>query len=226
MHLIEYTDKPEEFDTSLNYYMCNLVGIRKTRCEKTNVQSTIEEVLGGYGNSKTKFIYGGGKSIEGIYAYYDAVRELNEQVQDIDYVFVACGTGTTLTGVCAGMQEYFPNAIIHGISVARNWQTEHVVLDENMHILNDYMAKQYDFSNLRFSEEYLCGGYDCTNEELLKCVRECISHEGMIIDPCYSGKAFYGMVNIVKKSPDLYKGKNILFWNTGGLFNILSTHNI
>ena len=45
MHLIEYTDMPEEFETSLNYYLCELAGIRKTRCEKTNVPSTIKSVI-------------------------------------------------------------------------------------------------------------------------------------------------------------------------------------
>ena len=45
MHLVEYTDMPEEFETSLNYYLCNLAGIRKTRCDKSNVPTTIKQVL-------------------------------------------------------------------------------------------------------------------------------------------------------------------------------------
>ena len=79
MHLIEYTDSPEEFNTSLNYFICNLVGIRKTRCEKSEVPSVIQRVMKNYEGKKAKFVYGGGKSVEGIYAYYDAVRELAEQ---------------------------------------------------------------------------------------------------------------------------------------------------
>ncbi len=55
-----------------------------------------------------RYCYGGGKSLEGVYAYYDAVRELKSQYQkQIDEVYVACGTGITLTGICCGMQEFF-----------------------------------------------------------------------------------------------------------------------
>lgn len=43
----------------------------------------------------------------------------------------------------------------------------------------------------------------------------------MIIDTTYSGKAFWGMKMIIENSED-YKGKNVLFWNTGGIFNLLS----
>ena len=60
------------------------------------------------------------------------------------------------------------------------------------------------------------------NEEIMSTIRECISHEGMLIDPTYSGKAFYGMKQILH-SADIYKGTHVLFWNTGGLFNLLST---
>ena len=222
MHLVEYSDNIKEFDTSLNYYLCNLTGMRKTRCEKTNVPEVIKEVMASYDGCKAKFVYGGGKSVEGIYAYYDAVRELKQQIDEIDEIFVTCGTGTTLTGICAGVQEFFPATVVYGISVARSWENEKKVLDEDMKMINDYLGSKYDFSNLCFSDEYLCGGYDRTTPNLLKCVQECISHEGMIVDPCYSGKAFYGMVETILKNKSSYKGKKVLFWNTGGIINLLS----
>ena len=88
MHLVEYTDMPEEFDSSLNYYLCNLAGIRKTRCKKTDVPSTIKQVLDSYQGKKVKLVYGGGKSLEGIYAYYDAVAELSKQIESIDHLSI------------------------------------------------------------------------------------------------------------------------------------------
>lgn len=226
MHLIEYTDEPEEWE-SLNYFICNLVGIRKTRCEKTNVVETIKRVIDKYKSQgmKVKNVYGGGRSIEGLYAYYDAVQELKEQLNNIDYLFVACGTGTTLTGICAGMQKWFPNAKIHAISTARTYEAELQTLEEDMIFLNNYLKKDYNFLNMSFHEEYLCGGYGKTTSEELYKIRECISNEGMIVDPCYSGKAFYGMVDMIINERDKFKGKKIVFWNTGGIFNLLSMRN-
>lgn len=226
MHLIEYTDSPEEFDTSLNYYICNLVGIRKTRCEKSQVPSVIQDVLKSYEGQKAKFVYGGGKSIEGIYTYYDAVRELAEQCNQIDHVFIACGTGTTLTGVCAGFQDFYPSATVHAISVARKWDAECQVLNSNMQVLNTHINRHYTLDNLIFYEEFLCGGYDKTTPNLLSCIKECIAKEGMLIDPCYSGKAFYGMTETLLSDIIKFKNKNILFWNTGGLMNLLSMKNL
>lgn len=223
MHLVEYTDMPEEFDSSLNYYLCHLAGIRKTRCKKTEVPSTIKQVVDSYQGQNVKLVYGGGKSLEGIYAYYDAVAELSKQIENIDHLFITCGTGTTLTGVCAGMKKYFPNAHIHAISVARTYDVEKVTLDDDMDILNAYLNTSFDFSNMSFYEDFLCGGYDLTSPELLQSIKECISNEGMLIDPIYTGKTFWGMTEIINKNKETYRGKNVVFWNTGGIFNLLSS---
>ncbi len=224
MHLIEYTDKPNEFETSLNYYLCKLSSIKTTRCDKCNVKETIEKVVDLYvsDGQRVKLIYGGGKSIEGIYAYYDAVKELVNANVSVDYLVVACGTGTTLTGICAGMQTYYPEAKIIAISTARTLEEELPVLNDDMRILNQFLGTNYTFSNMAFEDSFLSGGYACYNSDLMSTVKECISKEGIIIDPTYSGKAFWGMKSLIQRDT-IFKGKNILFWNTGGIFNLLST---
>lgn len=224
MHLIEYTDNPDEWK-SLNYYLCQLAGIKTTRCDKTVVPQTIKAVMDSYTivDKNAKNVYGGGKSLEGIFAYYDAVKELCRQVSDIDYVFLACGTGTTLTGICAGMQHFFPKAIVFAISTARSYEQEKPVLEDDMQILNSYLNTSYTFDNLLFSDKYLCGGYAHYSNELFDTVKECISHEGMVVDPTYSGKALWGMINELRANPVQFAGKNVLFWNTGGIINLLST---
>ena len=90
--------------------------------------------------------------------------------------------------------------------------------------LNTYLGKSYDFSNLVFHDEYLLGGYGKSSNEQLAVIRECISCAGMIIDPTYVGKAFYGMSSVLSAGD--YAGKKILFWNTGGLINLLSSRAI
>ena len=94
----------------------------------------------------------GGKSLEGFYSYYEAVRELSAADVPIDYLFIACGTGTTLTGVCAGMQKYYPEAKVYAISVARELEDEMPVLLSNMQVLNEYIGTNYDFDNLIFCD--------------------------------------------------------------------------
>ena len=95
--------------------------------------------------------------MQGIYAYYEAIKEISKQIDQIDHLFLACGTGTTLTGICAGMQELFPNAQIHAISTARTYEVEKITLNENIYILNNYLSTEYNFNNMFFSDQYLWG---------------------------------------------------------------------
>lgn len=48
MHLVEYTDNPDEFQSSLNYFLCKLAGITRTRCKKDNVPVTFIAVNSRY----------------------------------------------------------------------------------------------------------------------------------------------------------------------------------
>ena len=43
--------------------------------------------------------------------------------------------------------------------------------------------------------------------DLFSTIKECISKEGMIIDPTYSGKAFWGMIDIIKKNSFYHTSK-------------------
>jgi hypothetical protein len=36
----------------------------------------------------------------------------------------------------------------------------------------------------------------------------------------YSGKALFGIVKHARANPDLYRGKRVLFWHTGGGFGL------
>lgn len=227
MWLISYTDNQSEYETSLNYYLAKLTGVNFIYCEKRDVPTVIQEAISiaKKENRNYRYLYGGGKSLEGVYAYYDAVKELREQYTGhLDAVFVACGTGTTLTGICAGMQEYFPGTMVFGISVARMFQEEKPILDEDMSYLNDYLGTKYDFSNLSFHDEFLLGGYGSTSVAELAVIRECISRQGMLIDPTYSGKAFYGMSELLSQKK--FDQSSVLFWNTGGNINLLSQKDV
>ena len=131
-HIVVYSSVPGEREESLNYDMCKWANTTFTSCSKSEVSYTIKEVVSSYCDKKVLVVYGGGRSLEGIYAYYDAIEELSLQVPSIDHLFVACGTGTTLTGICAGMQRFFPLAQVHAISVSRPYDAEKSVLEQDM----------------------------------------------------------------------------------------------
>lgn len=225
MHLITYTDHEEEFNNSLNYFLVRMTSCTITRCKKTEVADTIASVMRFYEKNGVKAvnIYGGGRSIEGIYSYFDAVKELSTQLKDKNLpleVFVACGTGTTVSGISAGLQRFFPQARVHAISVARDKTTEMPIIYENLESLNYYLRRdEFTGSNIRFHDQFILGEYGAVNDELITTIRTFVSETGILLDPVYTGKAFYGMLKILK-SEDI--NDNIVFWHTGAVYTLLS----
>lgn len=42
------------------------------------------------------------------------------------------------------------------------------------------------------------------------------------MDPTYTGKAFYALVNYVRDGI-IPRGSNVIFWHTGGLLNLVAS---
>lgn len=166
---------------------------------------------------KPYYLWGGGHNLQGGKAYIDAVQQLNSEVL-IDYLFVACGTGSTQAGIMAGLsQKNIPCKVI-GISVARNQQSaqEHVSNFYNKLCESFSIQGQHETTVL---DDYLCGGYEQYNDELKKLSDDSICDYGFALDTTYSGKAFLGMQQYIFKHN--LQG-NIVFWHTGGIFNFLA----
>ena len=66
-----------------------------------------------------------------------------------------------------------------------------------------------------FTDEYMEGGYASYSEAVAQTIRQVYDSDGIPLDMTYTGKAFYGMMEYLKKQK--ITGKNILFLNTGGL---------
>ena len=59
------------------------------------------------------------------------------------------------------------------------------------------------------------GGYASYSEAVAQTIRQVYDSDGIPLDMTYTGKAFYGMMEYLKKQK--ITGKNILFLHTGGL---------
>lgn len=171
------------------------------------------------------YIWGGGHTLEGGLAYIDAVEELRNYYDKHnwypDYIFHASGTGSTQSGILAGLDKFgFEDTKVIGISVGRKSEAaQKIVKDFYIELCNHYniLIKNKDVIVL---DEYLMGGYGIFNEELKQLNLYSLRNLGFTLDTCYTGKAFYGMMDYIKKNK--IENKNILFWHTGGIFNFLA----
>ncbi len=223
MHLICYTEHKDEFLKSDNFFICKLCGVEITHCEKKDVKKTIESVMSSYKSKGVKAInvYGGGRCLEGIYSYYEAVKELYVQLQGVlpNEIFVTCGTGTTTSGLLAGIQTFSPSTRLHAISIARMADVEIPIIEENLTMLGGYLGVDFNLNNLVYHDEYIMGEYGAVSEDLLNFISDFTSASGILVDPIYTGKALYGMSKILNESGHEH---DALFWHTGALYTLLS----
>lgn len=166
------------------------------------------------------YIWGGGHCPQGTMAYVDASEEFLRQSSDWipDYVIVPSGTGTTQAGLTYGFAERGIHVI--GISVARNRERGTQVIEKAI----DDFCQSFSLPSRKcavdFRDDWLCGGYECYDERILTMIRH-MGKKGLLLDPTYTGKAFIGLYELVKQGK-ISKGAKILFWHTGGLFNLLN----
>ena len=174
---------------------------------------------------KPYYVHGGGHDLPGGTCFVDAVKELRRQCDAMgykpDYIFHASGTGSTQAGIVVGCDLAGWNDVkVIGISVARQFERgKQVIADFANTLAKHYgMTERYDDCIL-FNTDYLCGGYEQFTPEMDVYLKKVMRETGLMFDTTYSGKAFYGMMDIIKK--EQLQDKKIVFWHTGGLMNLM-----
>jgi 1-aminocyclopropane-1-carboxylate deaminase/D-cysteine desulfhydrase-like pyridoxal-dependent ACC family enzyme len=177
---------------------------------------------------KPLYIWGGGHCLEGSYAYFDAFRELKEQLGNLnpEYIVLASGTGTTQAGLEIGVRHFSPKCKVLGVSISRTEKKGKEAIIGSMHTLNDFLQNLIELPNdIFFDDRWIGDGYEATYPEMLETIHWAAKTEGLILDPTYTGKAFYALKKYTETGV-IPKGAIVVFWHTGGLLNLLSSKEI
>lgn len=223
-----HDDEPEIYEGNLK--IVKLTGAELRFVQKSEVKETMDKAMADLSNEGYKpfYIWGGGHCVEGALAYYEAVKELKEQLMGVkpDFLFVPSGTGTTQAGIEIGVRQFFPGCKVIGISVARDKQRGKEAILESMNTLNNYLGKPINMSgDIEFDDSWIGSGYEATYPELIETIKWAAKTEGLILDPTYTGKAFHALKMYVKN--EVIKPKSgVVFWHTGGLLNLIATNQI
>ncbi len=173
---------------------------------------------------KPMYIHGGGHDLPGGIALVDAVKELKKKCDAIGYkpkyIFHASGTGSTQAGIAVGLDLVgWSDVNLIGISIARQKERGTHVIEDFANMLAEYYGMQKDYHGcINFNTDYLCGGYEKYTPEMAEYLDGVMRQTGLVFDTTYSGKAFYGMMDYVKKNNIT---GDVLFWHTGGLMNLM-----
>ncbi len=174
----------------------------------------------------------GGSNALGSWGYLRAMRELVEDLAGIaapDHpvtIVYACGSGGTGAGLVLGWKllglgglgirvagvnvcddkPYFIDAIgkICG-DFEERWQLDARVTPQDIDIVDGHVGL----------------GYAKSRPEELETIRDVCRTDGVVLDPVYTGKAFHGVVQELKKDPKRF-GSAVAFLHTGGMFGLFA----
>jgi D-cysteine desulfhydrase len=73
--------------------------------------------------------------------------------------------------------------------------------------------------DIEIIDGYVGSGYGKAGSQELSLIREVARSEGILLDPVYTGKAFYGMSRELERNPKVF-GDRIVFIHTGGIFGL------
>lgn len=170
---------------------------------------------------KPYYCHGGGHDLPGGIAFVEAVEELAKQTDKPDYLFHASGTGSTQAGIVVGLDRVgWGDVKCVGISVARQYERGRRVIADFANMLAEHygMSDRYE-DRILFNTDYLCGGYEQFTPVMDDYLKMAMKETGLMFDTTYSGKAFYGMMDYIKKHH--LQDKRIVFWHTGGIMNLM-----
>jgi len=170
----------------------------------------------------------GGSNGLGTWGYLDAVQELESQMgkdqvpEQFTDIAMATGSGGTTGGIGIGVSLSSLSARVHGFSTSDSPDYFYNHIDKQ--VIRDIAGNSThsvpsarDLVHLRDVKGI---GYAKSTTEELEFIRDVAAHSGVVLDHVYSGKAFRGLLKLMREEPSAFKGRDVLFWHTGGIFGV------
>lgn len=168
------------------------------------------------------FIPLGGSSPVGILGYYECAQELTMQAEEQNIkqprVIAAVGSEGMYMGLFIGAKDIESPLHITGIAISNSHMPDAQAraknyFDECRAYLQFPWTVEKDAFDVR--NDYHWNGYNNPVKQVREALYYMARKEAIVLDPCYTGKAFYGLLDMVKKG-DIRKGDSVIFVHSGG----------
>ena len=216
---------PESYMKSGNVFLDKLFGAEVKVCPKNEgVTEYSEKLIKDIKSKGTNvyFIPGGGSNPVGALGYVECLNEIIQENKKYNFSQIVHATGSagTQAGLLAGRKYFNCDIPVTGICVRhkKDIQVDKVYTEakntcEKLHcnILNKSDVIVYD--------DYIGPGYGEPTEEMKEATKLLARKEAILLDPVYSGKAFAGLIGLIKNKK-FTRDDNVLFIHTGGAVSL------
>ncbi|WPP48229.1 1-aminocyclopropane-1-carboxylate deaminase/D-cysteine desulfhydrase [Catalinimonas niigatensis] len=137
--------------------------------------------------------------------------EIVQKPENYDYISCSIGTGGTVAGI---LEKTLNKNQLLGFSALKGGN---FLYDEINTLTRAYSGNHY--TNYRIVEDYHFGGYAKANTELVNFINQFKQLHQIQLDPVYTGKMMYGLLDMVEKGY-FSTGSSILAIHSGGLQGI------
>ena len=162
---------------------------------------------------------GAGHPPLGALGYVVAAEEIMTQLAEsnlsIDEVVVASGSGATHAGLLFGLRALESSTPVKGICVRRAKDLQHKRIVNHCQAIANLLEMNNPVINddVEISDNQLAPGYGQMNDAVSEAMQMAAHHEGLILDPVYTGRSMAGFIQRARESN---QQKTLLFIHTGG----------
>jgi D-cysteine desulfhydrase len=167
----------------------------------------------------------GASDATGCWGYIHAVGEMVDQFNSLgwqpDAIVIPTGSGGTQAGLILGKEIFGLKCQIIGICASENSTYFQEIITRIIQEFNNQYHRQFKISpgNIKVLDDYVGEGYGLADRPLLDFISDLARLEAILVDPVYTGKALFGLVNEIKKG-QFSRNSRILFIHTGGIFGL------
>ena len=185
---------------------------------------------------KVYYLRVGGSDKTGMLGYYDCALEIKQQMKDLGIedarVMTTVGSLGTYMGLYCGLRDTendtesaLPAPKLTGISIMPYGETNKE--DAVRQFKNAKEAYGFDFDagwdDFDIRLDYTQGAYNNPVKEVRDAITLMARKEGILLDPCYTGKSFAGIIRMIDEGL-IQKGETIIFVHTGGMPGLYTKH--
>lgn len=166
----------------------------------------------------------GGSNETGCLGYVRAMKELGQQQTEtgtsFNYIILPTSSGGTQAGMILGKKMFGIGADIIGINIDKTPIFDKPAEDHILDIAGKAAIKMnmnltLERRDVNLNRDYDKSGYGILTAFEKSAILLMAREEGILLDPVYSGRAFAGLLDMLRRH--VFRPRSsILFWHTGG----------
>jgi D-cysteine desulfhydrase len=175
-------------------------------------------------NQRCYIIPEGGSNATGAWGYVSCFSEILDQIKKfhlhIDAIIVATGSGGTHAGLLIAKSMFDSEIAVYSVNVCDNADFFVTKIKSIIREFEDKysIAVNVTREEIHVIDGFVGDGYGMLDNELSSFISQFARNEGIILDPVYSAKAFFGLKSTLERGR--LQEKNIIFIHTGGIFGV------